>query len=347
MLWIPLRGVFDVRDNNGNAFNHVVLARDGLKAQRLSHIFDPMAQNKADNKESASWRNIEQTGNRRKIRNTPRVHGFRWLFVGLLAVLLLGLLTFGGLQVVRIWPGIHAARSGPPLQRVYFESDGVLDREWVKGFLATYQHAELERLELSELRASFLEVGQVADAVIAKLQPDGLRIQVRERRPFLRIAVPDDEGRPQMRLVSEDGFIYEGVNYPAASLRRMPYLAGVRLRRDSDGGIQPIRGTRLLTEFLETARLRIPVIVRQWRVVDIANFSGKTDTLGESLSISMDGGIEIVFPTSNFEKAFQRLDAIYMENVGGDWDSFSRIDLTLTNPVISSRQSGFHFRSRR
>lgn len=289
---------------------------------------------KAKKPSGLSWRKIEQAGALRKPKQRKRI---KWVLLGtgvvLLACISVVTLYQVGQRFAVLWESDSQVTStGETIKAVYFQTDGVLDEDW----LADVMPLQAPIIALADYRELLLEQGQVKEASVELIFPNQLKFTIHEHRPVARLGIRDEAGQPVVLLVSETGEIYEGSNYPAASLRRLPFLDGVRLRR-MDGELQPIRGMSQVTELLDGARDRIPSLARKWQVVDLSHYTGAKRALGEIFTVRLEGGITAILPASDFVPALDSLDRIHAEIQAGKLRNIEAIDLRLQQPVLTTR----------
>ncbi len=105
----------------------------------------------------------------------------------------------------------------------------------------------------------------------AKL-PDTLRISVKERHPVLRVATDNGLGSYKVFLVSGDGTVFAGEDFPDAILDQLPWMAGQALHRAKGDAFQPVAGMNTVADLLATAHQRASRLVADWTVVDLSQY---------------------------------------------------------------------------
>jgi cell division protein FtsQ len=217
-----------------------------------------------------------------------------------------------------------------PLKQVVFSTDGVLDRAWLDRTLALPKRASLMSLDLAALERRLLGSGQAQSVVLRRRFADNsLVVAVQERAPVARLMAQVDGEAPRLRLVARDGVVYEGVGYEPAALDRLPWLAGVRLRRSAKSGIEPIAEMERTAQLLQTAESLVPKLFAGWQVVSLARLASDEEILVRSTAIP-----EIVFDARNeFPRQLARLDYIvdFLHSRGAP--PLQRIDLALGGQV--------------
>ncbi|MDR2512626.1 MAG: hypothetical protein LBD01_02365 [Puniceicoccales bacterium] len=191
-------------------------------------------------------------------RKSPR----RWrrFLVGLLLVLLaLGLI--GGLGYMA-W--LEMMENQPVITRdtLRFETDEQLSSEWLMAYLKLSQS---EPVNLVELEEKLLRHGQIAAVSIKRLPGDReVSVKIRERKPLLRLRENLPGGYSADRMVSADGVVYSGVNYPQAFVAKLPWLVEAVLKPSPGGEFSTIAGMGLVSELVVLARDHFPELYKDW-----------------------------------------------------------------------------------
>ncbi len=283
---------------------------------------------------SRSWKDIRQgvspramskEGHRRRT-----VAGLK--FAAVCALVLGGAAT--AIEVFLTWESNPAGLKDPgqsiPLRQVVFSTDGVLDRPWLDQTLALPKRASLMNLDLAVLERRLLASGQAQTVVLRRRFADNLlAVAVQERTPVARLMVQVNGDPPRLRLVARDGVVYEGVGYEPAMLERLPWLAGVQLRRSSTHGFEPVAGMERTADLLRAAQTMVPELFAGWRVVSLARFASDQEITVRSTLIP-----EILFDVRDeFPRQLARLDYIvdFLRSRGAP--PLQRIDLALGGQV--------------
>lgn len=284
-----------------------------------------------------SWRDIQQASAQR-VRDPAR----RRRRLRRLGVLLAGCLVAGLLVVALLWGAswlsrvlgqeVAVAREGP--RSVYFSTDGVLDRSWLETWLALDKQESWALRPVADIRQRLLQCGQVRMAEVQRVYPATLRVSVQEHRPYLRVVVANEQGRRHLLLVAADGTVYSGSNYPLPMLRRLPFLAGVALRRNDQGDYEQVEGMAHVAALIDEAEAQAPALLSQWQVVDVSGVQGQDTLVGERIEIRTAQGKRIVFRASGFAESLRRLQRILKQRDEGLLQDFSSLDLTLEEPVL-------------
>lgn len=214
---------------------------------------------------------------------------------------------------------------GQPIRTISVASDGHLGESWVREQLALRPDTRLLAIDLESARKRLESEPQVRTATLHKQFPDTLSVFLMERSPFARLRAAGPNNQPLELVVDREGTVFSPVLVDAAVLSRLPYLAGVRLRREADGAYRQVDGLPELARFIEQAETQAPHLVRNWRIIDIQDLP--------RIQIRSDDAREILIDTSDAGRQLARLDYIidyYRTHSGGTLD---RVDLTVGQQV--------------
>ncbi|WP_404423177.1 cell division protein FtsQ/DivIB [Nibricoccus sp. IMCC34717] len=259
-----------------------------------------------------TWRDIPQDiapsalsaeGRKRRGRRTARL--IAWSALGLASL-------YGGYEV---WTTLQenptrlkAPVKATPVRAVSLRTDGVLDQAWVKQSLALPVGADLMELDLFALRQRLVSHPQVRDAVVTRRFPDTLAVVLQERSPVARIMVQFKDQKPAPFCVARDGVLFEGVNQRRDFLDTLPFLEGVKIRRQGRG-LAPLEGMDTIADLLQAARTNAPFLYAKWRVINVAQL--RTDGLVRVRTADIP---EVIFGTrENFTRQLAFLDTVIDE----------------------------------
>lgn len=303
-----------------------------------------MSRRKANSKPPQTWRQVPQIGNTRRTRTSKaRWRSFRLSLRHSLALCSV-LILLGGGYLAYQWVSQPAALSlkksllSPqiPLRTVKFSSDGVLSRDWLAGHVETLQGEKLMELELGELKLKLERSGQVAEAQITRQMPNILRIHIVERQPLLRARVRETDGSMADLLIARDGTVYRGTGYDTSTLRSLPFLAGVGLKRSANG-YQPLAWAPQLAAFMEQASARLPDPYAEWKSIAVEEFSDEARTAFRRVRIQSRHSGELIFSTEALDIQIRQLLRVARALEGRE--GIAHIDLTQHNKVIVGYES--------
>lgn len=242
---------------------------------------------------------------------------------------------------------VKISGSGQPLRQLYFDTDGVLDQTWLQETLKLPKNAGLLDIDIYELDEKLEADSQVRAATVRRSFPDGLVVNVNEYQPVMRVMVRDPEGTLSAMLVADNGEVYTGKGYAAETLKRLPYVAGVQLH-EVEGEISPIDGVPVVAELLQAARIMVPSLYADWRVVKLDRFDDRVAAPWSVIIVQTRSHGEILFAPKNFEEQLMQLDNIIASMREQGYTNISRIDLSLDDQaavkLASSAPIGNNYR---
>lgn len=289
-----------------------------------------------------SWR--ELAGPRKQRINSPQARRRRQtrLLKVLGGFLMLLALIAGVTWVVIEFQGrkekISLKAPSKPIERILFETNGLLPDAWLSSVVSLKAGMTMMEADIYGLKQKLEAQGQVKSATVERVFPADLRIVVQERTPVLRLAIADATGKRRLRIVGEDGVVYDGVGYPQSALKQLPF---VRPFQHSNGKFFPLLGIERVAELLNVARQKYPQLSRGWQVVSLEHYSGDLELPGQVIEIHSVLVPRILFSAStDFGKQLDRLEYImeYVEQRGNP--SMERIDLSLNGAAAVQFSSG-------
>jgi hypothetical protein len=259
----------------------------------------------------SSWRDIQQANRRGTSSPAARKRRLVLLFRGALGLLLLTAIGVGILGLVYFFD----KTSNKPValaevqNQLVFKSNGVLSESWFRGRFADLLRTDVRQLDVSSLKADLEAYGQVASAAVTVSLPSTLSVSLTEREPIMRIRLRGGDGQPAVLLLARDGTLYAGADYPADTLRRLPGVAGLRVRQSANG-YEPIGNIDTVAHLLEYTKETLPSVYRHWKVVDLSDWDPEQDYRPSLVRIRSAHIEEIVFSTDAIEEQVTRLAGI-------------------------------------
>jgi cell division septal protein FtsQ len=290
-----------------------------------------------------SWR--ELAGPRKTRINSPQARRRRQtkllkIFGGfMLVVAVVGALSWAVIALKDREESIKITPSSRPIERILFDTDGVLPDKWLGSAITLRPGMSLMEADIHALKFDLEAHGQVKSASVARVFPSDLKILIQERSPSLRMAVAGPDGKQILKLVARDGTVYKGVGYPKAMLANLPF---VQPYRSAEGKYLPMRGIERVAELLDYARQNNPRLFGSWRVVSLEHYSGDLDLPGQLIEVRSSWVPRIIFSTgTDYEQQFDRLNYI-LKYVAEERDnqSIERIDLSLRGSAAVQFTSG-------
>lgn len=222
-----------------------------------------------------------------------------------LAVLFCGALVVASISASR---DNNALEPSAALSKVSFSTDGVLDGRWLAKTLDVREGMSMTAVDVSGIRSKLEGVGQIRSASVTLRMPNELVVRVMERTPVMRVNARMSSAKVMTLLIDAEGCVFEGANYPANSLRMLPYVDGISLKRKGNG-FEPLEGMQPVADLLNVARQGWPRFYRDWRVVSLAHYQG-ADNLKSVVEISSRSLGRLVFSIKDPEDQLRRLQKV-------------------------------------
>jgi cell division protein FtsQ len=260
---------------------------------------------------ASSWRKIQQANKRTKTTKVARKRSLMIFFRTALVLLLVIASITGVVAIYFLRSSFDETPAAASESRVdvEFQSNGVLTERWFRQAFADTLAMDVREVDVRALKDSLEANGQIASAVVNLSLPSTLEIGLEEREPILRMRVRNPDGSSSTLLIARDGVIYKGSLYPAETLRNLPGVAGLRVRKRDDG-YEPVAGLDAVAFLLDTAKERLPAVYRHWRVVNLGDWNPEVDYRPSLVRVSSTHIEEIVFSTYGIEEQIERLGGI-------------------------------------
>jgi len=114
--------------------------------------------------------------------------------------------------------------SGMPVSKLMFVSDGVLHKNWFQNWFGPLRNRTLMDLDIEKIQKELKKESQISFARVSRQFPSTLKIELKEKKPILRLCLRSKTKGEQTWLVSSDGSLYLGTCYSNASLVHLPFL---------------------------------------------------------------------------------------------------------------------------
>ncbi len=202
-------------------------------------------------------------------------------------------------------PAATVAAETTPVKDVVLITDGVLDHAWLVRTLALPKNASLMQLDLYRLRARILASGQVRTATLTRNFPATLTVSLSEQSPVARVKAQIGDEEPRTLLVARDGTVFDGVGFDPAMVATLPWLAGVKLKRQGDT-FAPIAGMETVADLLAKTKLEAEHLYRTWEIVSLARLASDGEIEVRTRNVE-----RVVFGTGeDFFPQLARLDSL-------------------------------------
>lgn len=262
--------------------------------------------------ERGSWRGIQQKNPRKMTGKVVQQRRLQFLLRALL-ILLVVMVILAGVFGVRYF--FQQVRREAPVVlaeeafELVFSTDGVLLPDWFRSEYRGWLQRDLSEIDVRALKAALEANGQVTSALVKVELPSRLHIEVKERIPLLRVRVRGADGGSEVYLIGRDGSVYAGAAYPHETLRALPGVTGLKLRR-FEGGFFPVEGVGEIAALLETAKDQLPAVYRHWRLVDLSEWTPDAPYRTSLIRVRSTHIREIVFAAGDYSGQIRRLATI-------------------------------------
>lgn len=238
---------------------------------------------------------------------------------------------------LRLLPELSSA----PVETIQLRTNGVIREATVWDLLGRVESTvPLDQLDIFSLKNRLEGLGQVRSAIVEKRYPDSLIIDLHEYEPVARVLTTRN-GQRTLLLVSREGVVFQGVDYPNTVLRSLPFLnlaAGtLRLRGN---GYADIQGMEVVSELLSVARVHQPRIYANWRIVDLSAFDPSPAPVHSLIKVRTRDQVEVAFRPEAFEEQMRRLDFILSHAASKSVPPLRTIDLSYSDPVVTLVDGG-------
>jgi hypothetical protein len=278
------------------------------------------------------WSDIQQADNRGA--TTPVARRRRWSRIWRMT----GLCTLAAvICVALVYAYVSASCNDAALEpsafleKVTFRTDGVLTDNWLSRALDIREGMAMNSIDVNAIRRRLEDSGQIKNASVTLRLPSELSIEVREKIPILRASAQVGPGEVRILLISEDGAIFEGSNYPVNTLRALPWVDGVVFRTRGDG-YEPVADVAPVAAFLSAARERWPKFYRDWTVVSLKRYKGLSQ--GSVLEVMSRTLGTLQFTPDNVEDQLRRLDGALAGGAMNDPRKIVGVNLTIPGQAI-------------
>ena len=215
-------------------------------------------------------------------------------------------------------------------EQVEVSGNQYVTRDGVVALFAPDRNHSLLNIPLDDRRAQIERISWVKSARVQRVLPDGIRVEVTERRPvaFLRTG-------SELSLIDAEGVI---LDRPAQGDFRLPVVSGL-----DEGMPQPERGARIhmFQQFLEEIEAVRPGASEQLSEADLASADDLRAMLvppaGSAAATAAAQAVLVHFGASDFGARFRLLNENFAQ-----WEAqagrVSSIDLRFKKQVVVNRE---------
>ena len=278
------------------------------------------------------WSDIQQGDTRRSTTDVARKRKWTriWRFIGLAA---LALVICGALLFAYVSASKNNAALEPSafLEKVTFRTDGVLTADWLSKSLDIREGMAMKSVDIAAIRSKLEASGQIKSAAVMLRLPNELVIETRERMPILRAQAQVATGQVRTLLISDDGTIFEGSDYPVNSIRALPFVDGVTFRRRGDG-YEPMQDVGPVSALLSLTRTSWPRFYRDWQIVSLKRYHGTEQ--GSIIEVKSKTLGLIQFTPDNPQDQLRRLYGVITNGALQDPRKIVGVNLTVPDQAI-------------
>jgi hypothetical protein len=279
-----------------------------------------MTKKKKTNQDSASgsWKTLAPKSSRRPA--SKAAFRKRLLGAGKFLILIAILAGVGGVfwffqnrSQIDAGP-IDLTGPGAPVSALSFTTDGVLHKRWFANWFGPLRGRSLMELDIEKIHSELVKEPQISFARVSRKFPATLKIELRERKPVLRICLRSKSKGEQTWLVSNDGSLYLGTCYSSASISHLPFLdikPHLLKRNTLEDGYQKLEGIPAVAPLLELARSEYPGFYQNWQIVSYQR--PYDDDAGAHIHIKSGKVRSLRFSPRNYEAQLRRLKYLLHE----------------------------------
>ena len=265
----------------------------------------------------ASWQQLQQ-----KPRWTwQRV---RWI------LLRMAMAVFGITAIVAFIGWFAKKQPVQPLEKVYFSTDGVLQRTWFLSRVAIPWGKGLMSIDLEALQKKCLQCQQIESVVITRAFPNALKIRLKEQKPCAKLRLSKN-GRSYVGLVSRNGVIFQPIQYTHQQLKNFITLSEIPTNLLQQGTIVGFEKVARLLQFLAQ---KAPDAFYGIQRVSLQHFDPFLEEKWQTVELSMRPSWTLVFPIQQLEEALSKLRSILRGLSLQQRKNLRRLNLALTHPVV-------------
>ena len=267
---------------------------------------------------SGNWKTLAPKSSRRPA--SKAAFRKRMLGVGKFLILIIGLAAVGSV----FWffqnrsqsdsPPMDLTGPGAPVSSLSFRTNGVLHKRWFENWFGPLRGRSLMELDIEKIQSELIKEPQISFARVCRQFPATLKIELRERKPLLRICLRSKSKGEQTWLVSNDGTLYLGTCYSNASVSHLPFLSikSQLLKPKSSGEwYEKLEGIPAVAPLLELARSEYPGFYQNWQIVSYQR--PYDDDAGAHIHIKSGKVRSLRFSPRNFDAQLRRLKYLLYE----------------------------------
>ena len=229
-----------------------------------------------------------------------------------------------------LWRTIEKTEIIQPLEQIFFSTDGVLQKNWFLTNIKVPFGEGLMTIDLNALQRRCLQQRQVKSVHIAREFPNALRIRVEEHQPCAKVLLSKNNRR-SIGLVSEEGVIFEPLQYGRQQLATYPTLSDVPKTLMKDGKIV---GFRIVFRLLQFLNSNAPDVFQAIKKLSLRHFDPFLERKWQSIEFDIGGTWTLVFPIEQPEAALAKLRSILRSLSPQQRKNLRRLNVAATRPTV-------------
>jgi len=226
--------------------------------------------------------------------------------------------------------------SGMPVSKLMFVSDGVLHKNWFQNWFGPLRNRTLMDLDIEKIQKELKKESQISFARVSRQFPSTLKIELKEKKPILRLCLRSKTKGEQTWLVSSDGSLYLGTCYSNASLVHLPFLniEPSLLTPNPEGkGYAKLEGITAVAPLMELARREYPGFYQNWKIISYQRPHDSDP--GAHIHIKSGKVRNLRFAPHDFAAQLRRLKYLLMESDFRRTPVIESIDLSHDRSVFA------------
>jgi cell division septal protein FtsQ len=219
-----------------------------------------------------------------------------------------------------------------PVCQIKFQTNGTLNRQWLRSFLAFPQGTDIMDVDISAIKHRIEQCSQIEEAHVERQFPDTIQVTLRERIPVLRILVRDGQSHREM-FVDGEGVVFSCESIAEIERKTMPFLNGTTLKRMGDGRYEKLETLEKVCELLTLAKTKYWPIYAQMEVISIEKLRKKSVPWSK-INVRCHCASTIIFKDSDFDEQLKRLSFILSTQKVKNNLPVERIDLSFGKDAV-------------
>lgn len=220
------------------------------------------------------------------------------------------------------------------LAEVTVRTNGVLDEQWVRSRAGLEDEINLLKLDIHAIKDALESCPQVALASVSIDLPSAIVVQLEERLPVLRARTMDADSNIRELLISEDGAVFEPVNYGEGVIRKLPAIAGIAIVQKA-GLYEPLKRFDYVAALLRYAQEHTPHLYYDWRIVDLGGFVTDGPAVGSVIEIRGRYLKRLIFRPEKVPQQLEHLRAVVEDARERGLPALAFVDLTIPDRVVA------------